>query len=158
MGIPSNLQIMYTNRVSQQSASLKYPAGKSRMETAGIIVFACLMSALSAQLILESIKNIIHELGMPGNEVGVFEPICFSILCVTIFVLVFILSKIFWLSSCEYPCSRSQVKHNLAFFLTFTPHIDMMRLQICQGSYFYYLEPGSANLWTQLALCALLFL
>lgn len=36
----------------------KYPAGRRKLETAGIIVFSSLMAALSLQLIIESLKSI----------------------------------------------------------------------------------------------------
>ncbi|KAI8847838.1 hypothetical protein BC829DRAFT_395226 [Chytridium lagenaria] len=39
----------------------KYPTGKKRFETAGVIVFSCIMGALSVQLIIEGVRTLIAK-------------------------------------------------------------------------------------------------
>ncbi|KAG0044131.1 hypothetical protein BGZ83_010638 [Gryganskiella cystojenkinii] len=59
MDLLSGVILMYAARVSTKSNWFKYPSGKSRMETAGTIVFASLMATVSLQLIIESVRTLI---------------------------------------------------------------------------------------------------
>ncbi|KAJ3044016.1 hypothetical protein HDV00_003545 [Rhizophlyctis rosea] len=40
---------------------MRFPAGKKRMETAGIIVFSVLMATLSLQLMIEAVRTLINQ-------------------------------------------------------------------------------------------------
>ncbi|RIA95410.1 cation efflux family-domain-containing protein [Glomus cerebriforme] len=62
MDILSNSILLFAGRAANAKNILRYPTGKSRMETAGIIVFSSLMCTVSIELIIEAIKNIV------GNE------------------------------------------------------------------------------------------
>nr|KAJ3422942.1 hypothetical protein HK105_005444 [Polyrhizophydium stewartii] len=61
MDIASNGVLVFANRIASSGNNLKYPSGKTRYETAGIIVFATLMSTLSLQLIIESIRSLANS-------------------------------------------------------------------------------------------------
>ncbi|CAO3637568.1 unnamed protein product [Cunninghamella blakesleeana] len=54
MDLLSSMILMWTSRLAAKADHTKYPAGRARMETAGIIVFSCLMACLALFLIIES--------------------------------------------------------------------------------------------------------
>ncbi|OZJ05785.1 hypothetical protein BZG36_01295 [Bifiguratus adelaidae] len=58
MDLLSGITLMVANRASRKKNWDKYPAGKKKMETAGIIVFSCLMATVSIQLIIESVRTL----------------------------------------------------------------------------------------------------
>ncbi|KAG0328656.1 hypothetical protein BGZ99_004926 [Dissophora globulifera] len=58
MDLLSGVILMFAARASTTSNWHKYPSGKSRMETAGTIVFASLMATVSLQLIIESVRSL----------------------------------------------------------------------------------------------------
>ena len=57
MDLASATVLVYTNRLASQDEYLVYPTGKSRFETAGIIVFATLMATLSIQIVVTSCER-----------------------------------------------------------------------------------------------------
>ncbi|KAF8917316.1 hypothetical protein BGZ58_005135, partial [Dissophora ornata] len=59
MDLLSGVILMYAARASTKSNWFKYPSGKSRMETAGTIVFASLMATVSLELIIESVRTLV---------------------------------------------------------------------------------------------------
>jgi len=65
MDLLSGVILLWAERASKKSSSLKYPVGKSRIETAGIICFAVLMSAVAMLLIIESIQAFIRHESSP---------------------------------------------------------------------------------------------
>ncbi|KAK5801418.1 cation efflux family protein [Linnemannia elongata] len=65
MDLLSGFILMYAARASTKSNWFKYPSGKSRMETAGTIVFASLMATVSLQLIIESIRTLLDADKVP---------------------------------------------------------------------------------------------
>ncbi|KAJ1568274.1 hypothetical protein HK096_007053 [Nowakowskiella sp. JEL0078] len=54
MDLACNGVLLYTNWASSRSKPLKYPIGMTRIETAGIIIFATLMCTLSLQIMIEA--------------------------------------------------------------------------------------------------------
>ncbi|ORZ28381.1 cation efflux family-domain-containing protein [Lobosporangium transversale] len=60
MDLLSGVILTYAARASTKS-NWKYPSGKSRMETAGTIVFASLMATVSLQLIIESVRTLLEN-------------------------------------------------------------------------------------------------
>ncbi|KAF9356045.1 hypothetical protein BGX26_005808 [Mortierella sp. AD094] len=75
MDLLSGVILMYAARASTKSNWFKYPSGKSRMETAGTIVFASLMATVSLELIIESIRTLVggdDKPPMPGVLAIVF--------------------------------------------------------------------------------------
>ncbi|KAG0233091.1 hypothetical protein BGX31_004949 [Mortierella sp. GBA43] len=71
MDLLSGIILTYAATVSTKSNNwFKYPSGKSRMETAGTIVFASLMATVSLQLIIESVRTLVgsdREPPMPNG-------------------------------------------------------------------------------------------
>ncbi|KAG0374558.1 hypothetical protein BGX24_010249 [Mortierella sp. AD032] len=69
MDLLSGVILMYAARASTKSNWFKYPSGKSRMETAGTIVFASLMATVSLQLIvgvmIESVRTLLDADKVP---------------------------------------------------------------------------------------------
>ncbi|KAF9924988.1 hypothetical protein FBU30_005152 [Linnemannia zychae] len=65
MDLLSGAILVYAARASTKSNWFKYPSGKSRMETAGTIVFASLMATVSLQLIIESIRTLLEADKVP---------------------------------------------------------------------------------------------
>ncbi|KAG0275077.1 hypothetical protein BGZ96_003957 [Linnemannia gamsii] len=61
MDLLSGFILLYAARASTKSNWFKYPSGKSRMETAGTIVFSSLMATVSLQLIIESIRTLLDS-------------------------------------------------------------------------------------------------
>jgi len=76
MDLLSGMILLLAERASKKDSSLRYPVGKSRIETAGIIIFAVLMSALSIELIIESIQALIRKEGAP--DVSLIPILCIA--------------------------------------------------------------------------------
>ncbi|KAI8095688.1 cation efflux family-domain-containing protein [Thamnidium elegans] len=58
MDLLSSVVLLWASRQASKSNVTKYPAGKSRMETVGIIVFSCLMSCVALFLIVEASQKL----------------------------------------------------------------------------------------------------
>lgn len=58
MDLASSIVIIVSNRAAAGGKVLKYPTGKARMETAGVVVFSTLMATVSIQVIIEAIKAL----------------------------------------------------------------------------------------------------
>ncbi|ORX46549.1 hypothetical protein DM01DRAFT_1150120 [Hesseltinella vesiculosa] len=81
MDLLSSVVLMWAARQAAKPNLNKYPAGKARMETAGIIVFACLMSCVAIFLVIESAQKLISNsqepdltpmaIGMVATALGV---------------------------------------------------------------------------------------
>ncbi|KAI5792427.1 cation efflux family-domain-containing protein [Peziza echinospora] len=56
MDMVSSVVMLWTSRVAAKPSIYKYPVGRTRVETVGIIVFCSLMSTLAVQLIVESAR------------------------------------------------------------------------------------------------------
>ncbi|KAG2198154.1 hypothetical protein INT46_000591 [Mucor plumbeus] len=65
MDLLSSIVLMWTARLAAKSNLTKYPAGKSRMETIGIIIFSCLMSCVALFLIIESSQKLADQSHSP---------------------------------------------------------------------------------------------
>ncbi|KAG9289942.1 hypothetical protein G9A89_010248 [Geosiphon pyriformis] len=74
MDILSNATLVYTSRAANKKDTVKYPTGKARMETTGIIIFSTLMATLSLQIIIEAIKAFIgkHE----NDRITIWAVVC----------------------------------------------------------------------------------
>jgi divalent metal cation (Fe/Co/Zn/Cd) transporter len=59
MDVCSNFVMFLTTWIQSQQNYLLYPTGKSRYETAGIIVFSTLMSTLSIQIVIAAIQSFV---------------------------------------------------------------------------------------------------
>ena len=77
MDVASNLVLVFASRLASSENQLMYPTGKARYETAGTIVFACLMSTLSVQLIVESIQSLISR--SDDLNIGTVSLVCIGV-------------------------------------------------------------------------------
>ncbi|CAG8511086.1 hypothetical protein RhiirA5_472144 [Rhizophagus irregularis] len=74
MDLLSNSILLFAGRAAKFKNILQYPTGKSRMETAGIIVFSSLMSTVSIELIVEAIRTLIG--GEHSLDINLLAIIC----------------------------------------------------------------------------------
>jgi Cation efflux family len=77
MDLASTGVMLYAARMAAQQNYLQYPTGKTRYETAGIIVFATLMSTLSIQIVITAIETFIS--GESQLNFGTVSIICVSV-------------------------------------------------------------------------------
>ncbi|CAG8773479.1 34744_t:CDS:2, partial [Racocetra persica] len=61
MDLLSTAILLFAGKAANVKNILQYPTGKSRVETAGIIVFSSLMTTVSIQLIVEAIKSLVMK-------------------------------------------------------------------------------------------------
>jgi divalent metal cation (Fe/Co/Zn/Cd) transporter len=54
MDLVSSVVMMVTTRMARRPSLYKYPVGRTRIETIGIILFCALMTTVAVQLIVES--------------------------------------------------------------------------------------------------------
>ncbi|KAF2280502.1 uncharacterized protein EI97DRAFT_411823 [Westerdykella ornata] len=54
MDLVSSVVMLVTSRMASRPSIYKYPVGRTRIETIGIIMFCCLMTTVAIQLIIES--------------------------------------------------------------------------------------------------------
>ena len=59
MDIASNTVLILTSKLAESQNYLKYPTGKNRFKTTGIIVFSTLMSTLALQIWLQAIQSLV---------------------------------------------------------------------------------------------------
>ncbi|KAI9101933.1 cation efflux family-domain-containing protein [Phlyctochytrium arcticum] len=76
MDLASSAVLVYTGRVALSQNLVQYPTGKTRMETAGIIVFASLMATLSVQLMVEGVRTLID-----GEHAVDLSPLSIGLIC-----------------------------------------------------------------------------
>ncbi|CAG8505721.1 4378_t:CDS:2 [Cetraspora pellucida] len=77
MDLLSTAILLFAGKAANVKNILQYPTGKSRVETAGIIVFSSLMATVSIQLIVEAIKTLVTK---EENVKVNFIPILFIII------------------------------------------------------------------------------
>ncbi|CEG65003.1 hypothetical protein CU097_002745 [Rhizopus azygosporus] len=61
MDLLSSTVLLWASRQANKTNLTKYPAGKSRMESVGIIIFSCLMSCVALFLIIESAQKLVEN-------------------------------------------------------------------------------------------------
>ncbi|KAI8098017.1 cation efflux family-domain-containing protein [Gilbertella persicaria] len=69
MDLLSSVVLMWATKQASKSNLQKYPAGKSRMETIGIIIFSCLMSCVALFLIIEASQKLADKSHSPDLTV-----------------------------------------------------------------------------------------
>jgi cation diffusion facilitator family transporter len=127
----------------------KYPTGKSRVETIGIIVFSSLMATLSIQLIVESVRAILESSNPP-------EMSTISILLVAAALVAKLGLFLYCFSVRQYPSARvlAQDHRNDLFVNSFG-----LAMSILSTKYEWWLDPVGAiavaliilNSWTRTA-------
>ncbi|KAJ3011125.1 hypothetical protein HKX48_007007 [Thoreauomyces humboldtii] len=73
MDLASSIVLIWAGRAAGQENFMKYPTGKTRMETAGILVFSIMMGTLSIQLVIEGIRTLIggdHSVDLSPISIG----------------------------------------------------------------------------------------
>ncbi|KAI4604970.1 uncharacterized protein J4E84_008342 [Alternaria hordeiaustralica] len=58
MDLVSSVVMLITSRMAARPSVYKYPVGRTRIETIGIIMFCCLMTTVAIQLIIESGRSL----------------------------------------------------------------------------------------------------
>ncbi|KAF2266097.1 hypothetical protein CC78DRAFT_567175 [Lojkania enalia] len=58
MDLVSSIVMLITSRMASRPSIYKYPVGRTRIETIGIIMFCCLMTTVAIQLIIESARTL----------------------------------------------------------------------------------------------------
>ncbi|KAF2463602.1 uncharacterized protein BDR25DRAFT_383455 [Lindgomyces ingoldianus] len=58
MDLVSSVVMLTTSRMASRPSVYKYPVGRTRIETIGIIMFCCLMTTVAIQLIIESGRTL----------------------------------------------------------------------------------------------------
>ncbi|PSN67886.1 hypothetical protein BS50DRAFT_572863 [Corynespora cassiicola Philippines] len=58
MDLVSSVVMLVTSRMARRPSVYKYPVGRTRIETIGIIMFCCLMTTVAIQLIIESGRSL----------------------------------------------------------------------------------------------------
>ncbi|KAH6688259.1 hypothetical protein F5X68DRAFT_168047 [Plectosphaerella plurivora] len=58
MDFVSSLVMLTTSRMASRPSVYKYPVGRTRIETIGIILFCCLMTTVAVQLLIESGRRL----------------------------------------------------------------------------------------------------
>lgn len=58
MDLVSSTVMLITSRVAATPSQIKYPVGRTRVETIGIILFCSLMSTVAVQLLVESARKL----------------------------------------------------------------------------------------------------
>ncbi|TLS30023.1 hypothetical protein PpBr36_03338 [Pyricularia pennisetigena] len=66
MDLVSSFVMLVTSRMAARPSIYKYPVGRTRIETIGVILFCALMTTVAIQLLVESGRN----LGAGGHESG----------------------------------------------------------------------------------------
>ncbi|KAF2452712.1 hypothetical protein BDY21DRAFT_358140 [Lineolata rhizophorae] len=75
MDLVSSCVMLVTSRMAKRPSVYKYPVGRTRIETVGIILFCALMTTVAAQLIIESGRAL--GAGPQEDEPLHIIPLCF---------------------------------------------------------------------------------
>ncbi|SPO04852.1 related to Metal tolerance protein 7 [Cephalotrichum gorgonifer] len=75
MDLVSSFVMLVTSRMAARPSVYKYPVGRTRIETIGVILFCCLMTTVAIQLIIESGRSL--GAGDQGGESLHLIPIIF---------------------------------------------------------------------------------
>ncbi|KAH7305696.1 cation diffusion facilitator 1 [Rhexocercosporidium sp. MPI-PUGE-AT-0058] len=81
MDLVSSIIMLITSRLAAKPNVQKFPVGRKRVETVGIILFCALMTTVSVQLIIESVRSLVR--GPHDSEALHIIPIAF--VCIAIF-------------------------------------------------------------------------
>ncbi|KAF2878264.1 cation diffusion facilitator 1 [Massariosphaeria phaeospora] len=92
MDLVSSVVMLVTSRMARRPSVYKYPVGRTRIETIGIIMFCCLMTTVAIQLIIESGRSLgggphdseqLHIIPIAFVSVAIF---CKGSLCIYCFM------------------------------------------------------------------------
>ncbi|KAF8466936.1 cation efflux family-domain-containing protein [Kalaharituber pfeilii] len=138
MDLVSSTVMLVTSRVAARPNILKYPVGRTRIETIGIILFCSLMSTLAVQLIVESARNLASGEGKDDHELEVM-PLIFVGIAIGAKLCLFI----YCFSLRRYPAAR-------IFAIDHRNDIAVngfgLIMSIVGSKYIWYLDPTGAIL------------
>ncbi|KAJ2904670.1 uncharacterized protein MKZ38_007411 [Zalerion maritima] len=92
MDLVSSFVMLITSRLAARPSIYKYPVGRRRIETIGIILFCALMTTVAIQLIIESARSLgegeheaaeLHIIPLIFVGVAIFSKTCMMIYCFT---------------------------------------------------------------------------
>ncbi|CAG7935543.1 unnamed protein product [Penicillium nalgiovense] len=90
MDLVSSLVMLITSRMSSRPKPYKYPVGRRRIETMGVIMFCALMTVVAIMLIIESAKALaagkteseqLHIVPLICVGIAIFSKLCMCIYC-----------------------------------------------------------------------------
>ncbi|KAI9044145.1 cation diffusion facilitator family transporter [Aspergillus affinis] len=81
MDLVSSIVMLITSRMSSRPKPYKYPVGRRRIETMGVIMFCALMTTVAVELIIESAKSL------AGGETDSDDLATVPIICVGVAIL-----------------------------------------------------------------------
>ncbi|CAP97750.1 hypothetical protein E8E15_011109 [Penicillium rubens] len=90
MDLVSSLVMLVTSRMSSRPKPYKYPVGRRRVETMGVIMFCALMTIVAVELIIESAKALaagkteseqLHIVPLICVGIAIFSKLCMCIYC-----------------------------------------------------------------------------
>ncbi|KAK2786765.1 hypothetical protein FQN52_007651 [Onygenales sp. PD_12] len=101
MDLVSSTVMFITSRLAAKPNPHKFPVGRRRIETVGIILFCALMTTVAVQLIIESIRSLAGGEGDGGEELHIIP---LSFVGVAIFSKFCLFCYCFWLR--RYPAAH----------------------------------------------------
>ncbi|PGH18107.1 hypothetical protein AJ79_00735 [Helicocarpus griseus UAMH5409] len=101
MDLVSSIVMIITSRMAARPKPQKYPVGRRRIETVGIILFCALMTTVAVQLIIESVRKLAGGAGHEGEDLQLI-PLIF--VGVAIFAKFCLFCYCFWLR--RYPAAH----------------------------------------------------
>jgi cation diffusion facilitator family transporter len=90
MDLVSSIVMLVTSRMSSRPKPYKYPVGRRRVETMGVIMFCALMTIVAVELIIESAKALaagkteseqLHIVPLICVGVAIFSKFCMLLYC-----------------------------------------------------------------------------
>ncbi|KKZ60541.1 hypothetical protein EMCG_04820 [[Emmonsia] crescens] len=136
MDLVSSVVMLITSRMAARPKPHKYPVGRRRIETVGIILFCALMTTVAVQLIIESIRSLA---GGPGDEGDELKLIPLIFVGVAIFAKFCLFCYCFWLR--RYPAAHIffiDHRNDLAI------NIFGLIMSIVGDKFVWYLDPIGA--------------
>lgn len=135
MDLVSSVVMLTTSRLAAKPNPVKYPVGRRRIETVGIILFCALMTTVAVQLIIESARS----LGAGETESDELHIIPLSFVGVAIFSKFCLFCYCFWLR--RYPAAH-------IFFIDhrndLAVNIFGLIMSIVGDRFVWYLDPVGA--------------
>ncbi|KAI8814689.1 cation efflux protein [Cladochytrium replicatum] len=134
LDLACNGVLLYTSWTSKKSNPEKFPVGARRLETAGIIVFSCLMASLSVQLLTEAGRSL-----AAGFREFDLTPLTIGIIGFAIFIKV-VMFCYCWIMR-QYPTAKVLAQDNINDVVLNTFGVTLSYLGF---RYVWWLDPAGA--------------
>ena len=134
--------IFVTHFIMHKKDKYRYPVGKSRYENSGLLIFAAVMGFSSLQIIIEGIKDILHNLQVPPTtyDLSIWTLSVFS----TVIVLKF--GLYLWCRRYRHVSSSCDALYNDHFNDICSNSLSLIFLIIAHFTGAWYLDPVGAIL------------